>query len=468
MNPATSRTDRKPDPPKGDAAPGPRPFAVGLMGLGTVGSGVCRLLAERGALLAARHGIAFRIARALVRDPSRPRRHLPRGVPVTGDAERFLGGRYDAVLECMGGVEPAGAYTAAFLSRGVPVVTANKALLAERGEALHALAARRGTVLRYEASVAAGIPVLGVVERALQSSRVRGVEAVLNGTSNFLCTRMEEGASPENALAEARRLGLAEADPSLDLSGTDAAQKLTVLLRALGADLPPVAQEVTGIEHVTPRDFARVRRFGGVLKPVAAASLEGPSALGYVAPALVRPGHPLAGLRDAECGVLLRCEPAGDLFLSGPGAGALPTAGAMVDDLVAVAREAAGAPGLRLPAGVSPSGPPPACDAAGHRDPGGEEDPRPALSCGWFLAMTPLKGRARLEDLLEFLAASGVVFREMRTADSGGSLCLEGITLPLTAGRIGRLAGRLRVTGAVETFRAFRVLEAPFRGRTRP
>ena len=455
MRPATSGTDHKKQKEKTvvAATPGPRPFAVGLMGLGTVGSGVCSLLSEQEARLAARHGMTFHIVRVLVRDPARPRKHLPPAVPVTGDADRFLQGRYDAVLECMGGVDPAGTYVAAFLSRGIPVITANKALLAERGEELHALAARHGTVLRYEASVAAGIPVLGVVERALQSSRVFEVQAVLNGTSNFLCTRMEEGVPFEEALVKARRLGFAEADPSLDLSGMDAAQKLTVLLRALGAHLPPAAQEVTGIEHVTPRDFVRARAMGGTLKPVAAAFLEGPAPRGYVAPALVRPGHPLAGVKGAECGVLLRGEPAGDLFLSGPGAGALPTAGAMVDDLVVAAKTAAGEAGLR------PS-------AARVNKP--VQGTAAALSCGWFLSVVPAQDATRLEDLLEFLAASGVVFREMRAHGTKGSLSLDGITLPLTAGRIARLAQRLRVTGAVETFRAFRVLEAPNPGRVQP
>jgi homoserine dehydrogenase len=324
----------------------PATLRVGLLGLGTVGQGLCELLERaRGRL-----PIPFEVARALVRDPARPRRFRP--PLVTADAAAFLAGDYDVVVEALGGVEPAGALVAAFLERGVPVVTANKALLAERGEALQALATRHGAALRFEASLAAGLPILALLERSLQSTAVTEVTAVLNATSNLVLTRVAEGIAFSDAVEEAQRLGWAESDPRLDLSGEDAAQKLRILAWQLTGRAPPRdAFEVEGLGGVRREDTAFP---GWRLKPVAHAVFAGDQARGFVGPALVPEGHPLAGLTGGDNGVLLRGDPIPALFLSGPGAGALPTATALLDDLLAVARGGPSRSRVRAPTARAP------------------------------------------------------------------------------------------------------------------
>jgi len=308
----------------------PAVLGVGLLGLGTVGQGLCELL-ER-----VRDRLPHRVTvtRALVRDPVRPRRFRP--PELTADAAAFLEDRYDVVVEALGGVEPAGTLVAAFLERGIPVVTANKALLAERGAGLQALAVSHGAALRFEASLAAGLPILALLERSLQSTAVTEVTAILNATSNLVLTRVAEGVSFAEAVEEAQRLGYAEADPRLDLSGEDAAQKLRILLWQLTGSAPPrEAIEVQGLGGVRREDAAIP---GWRLRPIAHAVVSGDRARGFVGPALVPEGHPLAGVSGADNGVLLKGDPIPALFLSGPGAGALPTATALLDDLLAVAR----------------------------------------------------------------------------------------------------------------------------------
>jgi homoserine dehydrogenase len=331
------------------------------------------------------------------------------------------------------------------------VVTANKALMAERGGDLLALAARQGTRLRYEASVAAGIPVLGLIERALKSFTIDSVSAILNGTSNYILTRLvREGDTLSDALHEARRLGYAEADPLLDLSGVDAAQKLAILSRTLGQPLDLADVEITGLEQVNPADCARARRLGYVMKPVAAADFSGVRARGYVAPALVPKDHPLAGVWDAANGILLCGEPLGSLFLSGPGAGALPTAASILDDLLVLALEENGSHRKAEPPNATRA-------IRGTRGPGGEPDRLPGR---WFLSMTLRRGRARVEDLLDFMAAAGAAFRELREFQDNGAVALSGITVRTAPERIARLASHLDAIQAVERFRAFRVIGA--------
>lgn len=339
----------------------PRPVRVGLLGLGTVGQGLVTLLARRADDLAARHRVAFRVEGVLVRDPSRARRIVPDAAPLTADPAAFEAGDYDVVVEAIGGLEPAGALVERFLRRGVPVVTANKALLADRGPHLAEVAAAHGAALRFEASVAAGLPVFALLEHALQTTTVARVEAILNATSNVVVTRLDgDGASVGAALEQARRWGYAEADARLDTSGFDAAQKLSVLAWTLsGRSLPWHRLEIRGIDDLTPDDAARARALGGRLKPLACADLGGDRARGWVGPAFVPDTHPLAGVRDAGNGVRFVGDTIDDLFVAGPGAGGVPTAAAILDDLVALvaAGDPRPAPRLVAPRAVGPERP---------------------------------------------------------------------------------------------------------------
>ncbi len=398
------------------ARPAAGTLRLGLLGLGTVGRALTTLIEEK--------GLGIEVKSILVRDPSRPREG-----PVTTDAARFRSGSYDVVVEAMGGVEPAASLVAHFLRRGIPVVTANKALVAERGEELAELAAAHGTELRCEAAVAGGIPILDVIGRSLRAATVHRIAAVLNATSNVVLTRMARGLRLGRAVEEARRLGFAEADPTLDLSGVDAAQKLSILVRRLGGLLPYEQIERTGIGTVTPIDCARAARLGYALKPVAWARLARDSAEAFAAPALVPKRGPLGRAdNEANC-VVLSTDTVGDLSFSGPGAGGRATASAILDDLAAIARHE------RAPAPLPPR----------------PLSPRPAVT-RWLLVL-PLA--ADVDGLLPLLGQ----VREVRELREGGLPVIAAVTAPLPSERIETLRTLLRPVRAVSDVRAFRLLE---------
>lgn len=310
---------------------------VGLLGLGNVGQAVVRALESSTGVLQSR-GVSFRVDAALVRDTTRPRR-CPRVPSLTSHPEEFLRGRYDVVIEAMGGTEPARTFVAELLGRGVAVVTANKALLAEHGEALHRIARRRGAALRYEASALAGVPFIGSLTRRPLVGSLTSITGIVNGTSNFILTSLARGgaASVAAALARAQELGYAEPDASFDVSGRDAADKLVLLLRECASvTFERSAMEVSGIEAITAADIEAARALGGTIKPVAHASI-GDAVRAFVGPAFVPRSHPLAGVDDALNAVRLDGRYVGRLFFSGPGAGPDVTAATVVDDAVEVA-----------------------------------------------------------------------------------------------------------------------------------
>ncbi|MFH2000252.1 MAG: homoserine dehydrogenase [Planctomycetota bacterium] len=450
-------------------------FRVALLGLGTVGQGLCRLLEARRADLFMRHGISFAITHVLVRNRDEPRRTVPSTARLYTSAKAFLNGKFDVAVECMGGIEPALTLTTSLLERGIPVASANKALLAEHGERLLDLAEKHGTLLRFEASVAAGIPILGVIERALQSMTVTRICAILNGTSNFILTCMaEEGLSLEFALERAQKAGFAEADPSLDLNGTDAAQKLTVLARALGADLKTKEIDIQGMDMVDAEDCRQAKAFGFAMKPIAVADLTHSPAKGFVSPALIRLDHALAGVNGVANGVQLAGSPMGSLFFSGPGAGALPTAASIVDDLLILAlerrtsqknsRRRISPPRIvsRKRTG-SASGKDQANEAPEpvESGPGSTKVLETGMAGHWFLSLRLRSPAGAVEDILDFLAASGVVFRSLQERRKGGKICLACITTTILKTRLFSVLNDLKEAEAIESYRAYPVVE-PF------
>ncbi len=320
-----------------------RPLKVALLGCGVVGSQVVRLLHEQADDLTARVGAPLELAGVAVRRLGRKRDGEVDPALLTADAEALVTrDDVDIVVEVIGGIEPARSLILAALDRGKSVVTANKALLAEDGAAIHGAAKRHGGDLYYEASVAGAIPLLRPLRESLAGDRVHRVLGIVNGTTNYILDKMDStGASFSDALEEAQALGYAEADPTADVEGFDAAAKAAILAglafhsRVTAAD---VHRE--GITEITATDVASAKAMGYVIKLLAicARSDDGRSVGVRVHPAMIPRSHPLAGVREAYNAVFVEAESAGQLMFYGKGAGGAPTASAVLGDIVAVAR----------------------------------------------------------------------------------------------------------------------------------
>ena len=311
---------------------------VALLGYGTVGCAVARLLADSADDIERATGHRLRLVRALVRDVAKEREFEPDdGVLTTDFAQIRDDASIAVVAEVMGGLEPTGDHVLELLRGGKPVVTANKQLLARRSTELFAAASEAGVQLRFEASVCAAIPVIKVLRESLVVTNVHRVLGIVNGTTNFILTRMESGAAYEEALSEAQRLGYAEADPTEDVSGADAAAKMAILASvAFGSrvELGDVAYE--GIERIRPEHVEAARSLDSVVRLVGSATLVDGAIDVRVGPALVGRHHPLASVEGPFNAVMLHGDAIREIMLEGPGAGGLETASAVVADMVSV------------------------------------------------------------------------------------------------------------------------------------
>jgi homoserine dehydrogenase len=380
-----------------EAACQPVTCRIGLLGLGNVGSAFARLTREAADHLAGR-GFAPIVSTSLVRTANRERAAAPFVHAITDSHDVFFAEPFDVLVEAIGGVEPAFTLVRRALDRGIPVVTANKSLIAAHGDELCRLARRQGTALRYEAACIAGVPFLGTFERRALVSRASGVTAILNGTSNYILTTLantSRGGTFEAALADAKRLGYAEPDPSMDISGADAAEKLTILIRVFGRLLvDPSSIPLEGLASVDADDIAAAAAFGGALRPLSRAtwsmagkagrSADGDAVRAHVGPAFLAGTHPLARVAGVTNGIVIDAERGAQCYI-GPGAGPDVTAATLLDDVAEIVRE------RRVPA-------PPA------------EAVRPASSItrpdsGWFLR---LSGQPRHADVADLLGAYGV------------------------------------------------------------
>jgi homoserine dehydrogenase len=317
------------------------PITVALLGGGTVGSQVARLVLEQSDDLAARIGAPLELVGVAVRDASKARDGVPSDL-ITDDAESLVARGSDIVVEVMGGIEPARTLILQAMAAGSSVVTANKALLAADGATLYAAAADNGVDLYFEASVAGAIPLLRPLRESLAGDRVVKVLGIVNGTTNFILSKMdEEGADYADVLAEAQRLGYAEADPTADVGGLDAAAKAAILAE-LAFHTRVTFDDVScdGITGVTSADVAAARDMGFVIKLLAVAERteDGRGVIVRVHPTMVPRSHPLASVRDAFNAVFIEAESAGEMMFYGRGAGGAPTASAVLGDVVAVAR----------------------------------------------------------------------------------------------------------------------------------
>jgi homoserine dehydrogenase len=310
---------------------------VAIVGLGTVGTGVARLLLDHGDRTARHAGRIPWIEQVVVRDVTKRREvELPAGI-LSADLTRVTRDPNIAVaVHLVGGLEPARTIMLKLLESGKDVVTANKALLAEHGPELFDRARELGRSIAFEAAVAGGIPIIANISQCLSANQITSLVAILNGTSNFILTQMEErGWSYAEALAEAQRLGYAEADPTLDVDGSDAAQKLAILAHlAFGARVPWREIPRQGIDALEGRDMRFARELGYRLKLLAVAQLVPEGLELHVSPTLVRIGTPLAEVRGAFNSISVVGDFVGPLFFQGLGAGRDPTASAVVADLI--------------------------------------------------------------------------------------------------------------------------------------
>ncbi|MFC7360546.1 homoserine dehydrogenase [Nocardioides astragali] len=323
-----------------------RTLKVAVLGCGAVGSQVVRLLAEQHDDMAARVGVPVELVGVAVRRLDAPRDvEVPDGLLTTDAAALVARDDVDVVVEVIGGIEPARSLILSALENGASVVTANKALLAEDGPTLFEAAAKAERDLYYEAAVAGAIPILRPLRESLAGDRVTRVLGIVNGTTNFILDRMDtSGAGFSEALEEAQELGYAEADPTADVEGFDAAAKAAILA-SLAFHSRVTAADVhrEGISEVTAADVASARDMGSVVKLLAICELRpGPDGQDVVAarvhPAMIPRSHPLASVHEAYNAVFVESEAAGRLMFYGPGAGGAPTASAVLGDLVTVAR----------------------------------------------------------------------------------------------------------------------------------
>lgn len=293
---------------------------IGLLGCGTVGGGFVRLVNAERERIQTRYGVDLEITRILVRDLDKPRGGVDRAL-LTTNALEVIDGACDLVVEAIGGVHTAGTFVRRAIARGRDVVTANKALLAACGRELFHAAAEHGVTIGFEASVCGGVPVIGALRRGLAGDTIESITGILNGTCNYVLSRVEQGVSFNDAVVHAQERGFAEADPSLDLSGQDAAQKLRILAE-VAFDAPVRREVVRGIASGTRgKLIAEARRVAGGIELV-------------VEPRRVDIDHPFARVVDEQNAIVIRGRAVGEVFLSGRGAGSMPTAAALLADVI--------------------------------------------------------------------------------------------------------------------------------------
>ena len=333
-----------------------RTIRIGLLGLGQVGQAVARLASNREAI--AHAGIRFHVEQALVRDLEKPRR-CPKPGRITANASAFVRGNYDVVIDALSGVEPARTLVARFLAQGTSVVTANKALVAQHGLHLEAIAAAHGASFRFEATALSAVPFLGTLAARPLVASIDRLIAIVNGTSNYVLTALADGVPFATAVARAQEAGFAEPDPSRDVDGRDAADKLLLLTALFGwGRLTRESLDVRGIDGIGPDDLAAARSLGGTIKPLVFAHRDRAGVRAFVGPAFIAATEPLASLRGPLNGIRLDGRHVSNLFFSGPGAGPDVTAATLLDDAVQAASvdrpPSAKATGGRPPRQLSP------------------------------------------------------------------------------------------------------------------
>jgi len=355
-------------------------FKVGIVGCGTVGGGVVKLLLENGSVIERRIGKKLEIAFVADKEVEKVKRL---GIPeekIFDDGFKALSKPCDVVVELIGGTTVAKEIILKAIERGRHVVTANKALLAESGEELFKKARERGVSLKFEASVGGGIPVIKALREGLSGNRIKRIYGIINGTANYILTEMtEKGINFETALKKAQRLGYAEADPTFDVEGIDTAHKLAILAAmAFGTPINFDSVHVEGIANIQPVDIEFAREFGYKIKLLAIAKQEDGGIEARVHPTMIPEHHMLAKIDGVFNAVYINADMLGPSLYYGQGAGMLPTASAVVADLVDIARNMLGDSHHRLP-------------FLAYQEPDSRKisyQPIDAISCNYYLRFT--------------------------------------------------------------------------------
>ncbi len=333
---------------------------VGLLGFGTVGSGMVKILLENRKVIESRVGASLVIKWIAARNLKRDRGVVVDTGLLTTDAEMVIDDpEVDIVVELIGGYEPAKSFILKAIENGRHVVTANKALLAAHGDEIFSAASRKGVEVGFEASVGGGIPLIGSIKEGLVANRIESLFGILNGTANYILTKMTDQGSPfSEVLKEAQTLGYAEADPTFDIEGIDTAHKLTILLAiAYGVPIDFKAVYTEGISKVTPLDIMFMKEFGYRIKLLAISKDDGKAIEARVHPTLIPDDSMLANVNEAYNAVYIKGDAVGNVMLYGPGAGMMPTGSAVVSDLASVARNIlTGAVGRVPSEGYQPAG----------------------------------------------------------------------------------------------------------------
>ncbi len=318
-----------------------RSIKVGLLGLGQIGSGLYKLISRKNGFFERRYGVRFEIARVLVKNPKKKRFAGLNQKALTTQASRILNDpSIDVVIELVGGIQPAKKLVMEALKKGKDVITANKALLAEEGDGIFALAQKLGRQVFFEASVGGGIPVIKTLREGLSANRIDSILGIVNGTCNYILTQMsQQGLDFQTALKQAQEKGYAEPDPSFDIDGVDSAHKIAVLARlAFEQHIPFDDVYCEGIRHITEQDVTFAKDFGYCIKLLAIAKREKNGIEARVQPTLIPKDHILAKVDGSFNAILFGGDEVGDILLYGRGAGPEPTASAVMSDLIDYSR----------------------------------------------------------------------------------------------------------------------------------
>lgn len=331
-------------------------LGIGIAGAGNVGGALVQRLFDDRRAIREKAGLDLEVRRVAVRDSARDR-GIPSDLITTNIMDLVTDETVDVVVELIGGIDPAGELVVAALKAGKPVVSANKELVANRGPELLSIASDVGVPFLFEAAVGGGIPIIRPLMESLAGEQIRRVMGIVNGTTNYMLTAMTEtGADYAAVLAEAQALGYAEADPTADVSGADAASKAVILAGlAFGTWVRPDQVHREGIDQLTPADFAAAARLGLTIKLLAVAEQTPGGVVARVHPTMIPLSHPLAGVRGATNAIHIEGSSVGDLLFAGPGAGGSPTASSVLGDVIAAVREMA-APSVAAPLGWAESG----------------------------------------------------------------------------------------------------------------
>jgi len=312
---------------------------IAILGMGNVGTGLVELLRRNERLIESKSNVTLNIRRVLIRSPEKPR-PVDRSLLTTDFEQIVKDPDISLVVELIGGIEPARTYILRSLEAGKNVVTANKAVLAAHGDELFSMAAKKGRTIGFEASVCGGIPLIRALTTGLVANRIEQICGILNGTCNFILTKMtQDGLAYAEALKRAQEQGLAEADPTLDVKGLDAAHKLLILAElCYQAKVSLEDLIVEGIDQIEAEDIRTAKEFGFVIKLVAIGQRQGEKLDLRVHPALISTNHPLSSVHNEFNAVLIKGDAIGEMIFYGKGAGSFPTASAVLSDVIEIAR----------------------------------------------------------------------------------------------------------------------------------